>query len=420
MVRSFIFFSLGLLGLIEQHTHAADVIRLSVDDLPELVHEKNQNVAGSERLIESAQARTGHLVRSFLPSLRLDVGGETFQTGPYATWAQPYGGAELRLNLFRGGKDLLEEHARSAQVSASGGTAKQTLAGELAQARKLYWEIIYSREMVKTLGAAVDQNEKLLEMANRRIARGLSTETDRLEFQIHRSQLNEEIESLTHGVKLLQMSLSAVLGMTTDTEFLTVESVPHVHDEALLGSTFDPSSHPEVTFLKASQEVARSQGSQASRWWMPSLDAYAGYSLYTLRDRDYLAQGLRDDQVVGLRLSFELFDGFQSKVNAASLSLQADAYELQSTQRTRSVNAQVEVAKEALKHDHELIHRIEERIVQGQDYWKRILGEYERGVKNTGEALAAAQKYLGFQKQNIERRRDYQVTKSQLLSLLGQ
>lgn len=420
MVRPFILISLASISIFGHLAIAASTISLAPEDLPKWVREKNQNVTGSQLLVESAQGRTHHLMRSFIPELKLEAGGEAFQTGPYPTKMQPYGTAEVNINLFRGGRDLLEERSRDAQVNLSQGQALQTLANELIQARKLYWEIVFSRELIKMLESAVEQNEKLLELANRRISRGLSTETDKLEFQIHRSQLKEEIESLTHGLMLLQISLSAALGLTPDTRFTTADKIVHIHDEPLLSTAFESSTHPEVTVLKANYEIAYSQKSKTNRWWVPSLDGYAGYYLYTLRDRDYLNQKLREDQVIGFKLTFNLFDGFQSRSNARALSLEAQGFEAQAAQRALSVTAQIEVSKEDLKHDHELIHQSEERIEQGKKYLSRTLEEYNRGVKGSSDALGAAQKALEFERQYAERRRNYQLTKSGLLALLGQ
>lgn len=420
MVLKMWIFVLAVGFSVSKMTMAANVVALSADDLPKLLRSKNQNVSGAALLTEAAQARTGHLVRSYLPTLRAEAGGERFQTGTYSERTQAYGGAEVRINLFRGGRDLLEERARDSQVLVSEAGAKKAFESEITHARQLYWRLVFNKEMIRLLGKVVGNNERYLEMANRRIARGISTETDRLDFQIHRSQLKEDIESLTHENILLQISLAAVLGMESETEFKTEDNISHIHDEELLAAKFEPSTHPEVESLRANQGLFSSQRNQEYLWWTPSVDVYGGYYLYTLRERDYLSRGLRDDRVVGLKLTFNIFDGFQSTANAGAFAAQANAYEEQASQRARSVDAQVKVAKEDLKHDHELIHQSEERIEQGKKYLVRTLDEYNRGVKNSIDVLGAVQRQVAFQRQYAERRKNYQITKSGLLALLGQ
>ncbi|MEW6057106.1 MAG: TolC family protein [Bdellovibrionota bacterium] len=398
---------------------AAKTVNLTYDDLAKLVQENNKTVTGTKRFTEAAETRTGHLVRSYLPTLRAEAGGEAFQTGAYKQQTEPYGGAEARINLFRGGRDALEEDARQAQVQASNANEKRTYLSELNQARDVYWSLVFTKEMINILNDAVEQNEKALSMANRRIQRGLGTETDRLEFEIYRSQLKEEIESLEHETKLIEIRLAAIVGLDTDTRFKTPVKIEHEHDDPLIQEAYSPASHPEVVSLKASSESFYAQKSASNRWWAPSVDIYAGYYLYTLRDRDYLARRLRDDTVAGVRFTFELFDGLRSASDASAFSLQAQGYEEQADQRIKNADAHVQVAKEDLKHDHELIHNAEERIVQGKKYLARTLDEYNRGVKNSIDVLGAAQKYQSFLRQYAERRRDYKITKDGLLALMG-
>jgi len=414
-------FALGwVASLLSGGTARANaVISVQFEELPALIHQKNRNIPASERMVESAEARTGHLVRSFIPTLRADIGGEAFQTGSYPVRSEPYASAEVRLNVYRGGRDSLEQDARLAQLEGVRSSSKQIFRDELEEARVLFWELVHTRERIARLKGAVEQNEEILKLANRRILRGLSTDTDRIEFEIHRSQLIEELESLQHGLLILELRFGSLLGSPADTRFTTLERIPHVHDEALLQSEFEPLGHPSVVALTAGSSVADAQKSQASRWWLPSLDLYAGNYLYTLRDRDYLSLGVRDDQVVGVRLSFDILDGFQAQAQARALALQVSALELQTEQRKYAIRGEFEVTRESLKHDHELIHRSEERMRQGQESLKRTRGEYERGVKTSLEALAVLQRQIQFERQDAERRRDYQVTQMRLLALLG-
>lgn len=395
-----------------------EAVELRFEDLPRLVREKNQAVAGAGLLVESARARDGHLGRSFLPSVALDGGGEHLQTGPYSARTQPYGQVEGRLNLYRGGRDRLEAEVRGRETALAAGDAERVLAEELEAARALYWELVCDRETAKVVADARARNEKHLEMAARRIARGLATETDRLDFEIHRSQLDEELDSLAHAVLLRQLLLAAALGLPPQTKLNTPDKIEHAHDEALLEAAFDPASHPEASALEARRQRVELERAQERRWWTPSVDAYGGYGLYTLRERDYLSRSLRDDTAVGVRLSLGVFDGLRSRAEASALALKAQGLARQRTQRELALDARVRAAKEYLKHDDELVHWAEARIEQGRRYLALTLGEYERGVKNSADVLAAAQKHLAFTRQHADRRRDYELAKAALSALL--
>src|SRR5687767_2995642 len=112
----------------------AEVIELKFEDLPQLLQERNQAVQGSQLSVQASQQRTGHLLRSFLPTLSLDAGGEHFQTGSYPAKTEPYAFLETRINLFRGGRDRIEENVRMSQVIFAEAQAKKTLIEELTDA----------------------------------------------------------------------------------------------------------------------------------------------------------------------------------------------------------------------------------------------------------------------------------------------
>lgn len=398
---------------------AAEPMKLAAEDLPRIVRERNLDVAGAQRLVEAAEARIGHLRRSYLPTVRAEAGGERFQTGAHETRTEPYGGVEARMNLFRGGKDALEEKVRRARREGAVAGVGKTAASDLLEARGTYWNLVALRESAELVSVALERNEENLKAAEKRIGAGLAAETDRLEFVIYRGQLNEELASITHEMELVQISLTALLGLPIETRFKTADAIAHAHDEDLLAATYEPDSYPEVRSLRAGQGASENQGLLNGRWWAPTLDLYGGRSLYTLRDRDYRSQALRDDTYGGARLSLALFD-YSSKDEARALSKQAEGYGLQAEHKAVLLRAQVERAKEEMKHLHELIHNGEERIEQGKKYLAAVRDEYRRGVKNSLDVLGASQRYLSFERQYADRRRDYQTAKASLLSLLGQ
>jgi outer membrane protein len=410
-----------LLPFLAMGAAAAQAAPMSLrfEDLPRLVRDGNQEVQGAYAMSDAAERRTGYWTRSFIPTLELQGGIETFETGIYRMLTQPYGAIEARWNLFRGGRDLLEDRVRQAEVELSSMQARQAYRRDLLDARKEFWTLVHQREQIAILKKALEQNERYLVAASRRSSRGLTTGTDSLDFKIQASQLREEIESLEHATLLTRIKLLALLGFSDEGPVGTVESVEHVHDEVLLAAKSRVDAHPGVAGLHANETVQRSRATQSGRWWLPSVDLYGGYYLYTLRERDYLDQSLRSDIAGGVRVSIALFDGLQSRSESASHARQAEGLALQASQRARAVAATTRVAQEDMKHEHELIHEAEERIDQGETYLRLTVGEYDRGVKNSPDVLSAFQRLLGFRRRYAELKFNYQVAKAELLAALG-
>lgn len=395
----------------------AETVALRPEELPELVR-RSEAARAAELEGAAAAARTGHLGRSWLPAARLEGGGERFTTRDEPARTQPYAGGELSLNVFRGGKDLLDERAREAESEAAGARARLRYAERLAEARRRYWSVAASSETAALLEAALARNERYQELAERRIRGGLATPTDRLEFQIQASQLREELDVVRADAAVSEAALAALLGAPAGTRFSVAAPVPHEHDEA-------PAARPEadgplVRAAAAEGRAAAARASSARLWWAPEAELYGGYQLYTFRERELDDRRLRDDRFVGARVSLPLFDGLRGASESRARRRESEALGAAARQSERDFTAAVSAARTRLELLHRLIHVAEERIGQGREYERSVLDEYGRGVKNSLDLLAAGQKSLAFQRQHVERRRDYQLERAGLLALTGE
>jgi outer membrane protein TolC len=398
---------------------STEVIELNFEDLPHLLQEKNLTIRGVGLSVQAAEYRTGYLTRSYLPTLALDTGGEHFQTGSYPIRTEPYAFLETRINLYRGGKDSLEDSIRQDQVGITRAQAQRTSTEELTDARKTYWTLIYQREMAHVLKDALQENEKNLASAKQRIQRGVTSDTDRVDFEINQDLFQEELSSIEHEIELTQIKLRSFFSWPENKWIETPHLISHTHDETLLEAQIPAGAHPDVAQTKATSEMVLHQSSQANRWWTPTVDVYGGYYLYTLRDRDYLDVGRRDDLVAGIRFSIPLFDGLQSRANAISSALQSEAWEAQAQQKEKTIQAKLKIAQEEVKHHHELTHIAETRIQKGAKYLSQTLSEYRRGVKNFSDLQGALQRQISFKRRYAEIKRDYQLFRADLLALLN-
>lgn len=369
---------------------------------------------------EAENVKKGYLGRSFLPSLTFEVGQERFQTGRYQTYNNPYGMLEARFNLFRGGRDSLESDARNLLAKIGSFNLDSASRIEINKIRKLQWQIIYNNELIRILEDEKKENSRIKDQATIRSRSGVATRSDSLEFTIHNSEVEEAIESLLHENKILKVGLLPLLGLDSEEGLSFPDTLEHEHNEELLNKRYSSDQNPMVAKLRAEHESFDLQKKSLNRWWTPSLDLYGGYYLYTLRDRDYLAINARDDKVVGLRLTFELFDGMRSYNQATSTQYQAESKLLMAKYQQKQTDAQFIMYQEDLKHTHEVMHYIEDRIKKSKDFLKVTLQEYDRGVKNSLDALTAMQRYYRYEKQYLEKKKDYQTTKADLLALLGE
>jgi outer membrane protein TolC len=216
------------------------------------------------------------------------------------------------------------------------------------------------------------------------------------------------------------VALLPLLGLDSDESLKFTQTLEHEHDLELLNKKFSSKAHPQVARLNSEYESFVLQKKSVNMWWTPSLDLYGGYYLYTLRDRDYSSQVDRDDRVLGLRLTFELFDGLKSYNQGTATHYQAESKRLMARHVERQTDAQYIMYQEDIKHTHEVMHYVEDRINKSKEYLKVTLQEYDRGVKNSLDALTAMQRYYRYEKQYLEKKKEYQIVKADLMAITGE
>lgn len=386
----------------------------------ENVLKKNLAVHSFGKTKEAEEARKGYLGRSFYPILILELGQEKFQTGTYKSRSEPYGLIEARFNLFRGGRDEIESNIRDLNAQIAENNRNLALRGEINKIRKLQFQIMFNNELISILEKELEVNKRLKAGALQRAKSGITTRSDTLEFTIHESELMESIESLHHENKILYIGLKPLLGLGPEEELEFTAVLEHQHDDELIKKSYSFNKHPEVETLNAEFERLENQKKSSQRWWTPSLDLYGGYYLYTLRDRDYLAIREREDRVVGLRLTMELFDGRKGSTEATATSYQSESKRIMARHTEKQTEAKFIMLKEELMHTHEVMHYVLDRIKKSKDYLNLTMKEYDRGVKNSLDALTAMQRYYRFEKEYLEKKKEYQVIKADLLAIIGE
>lgn len=398
----------------------AETISVSFGDLPRMIWDQNRRVEGERDFLEESKRRQGHLQRSFLPKVNVEGGGETFKTGPYSTRSEPHGGAEATINLFRGGRDRLEENVRAANTRSASASVQDVYLRELMDARRTYLELLYQQEMLQLARESLQQNRRYKALALKRIEGGLATATDRLEFEMTLVELSQEVARHEVEVAASENRLAAQLHLPAGTTFNIHKMNQHDEHDFLLKKEFRPDTHRQVQILKAQKDAAYNEMKRRNRWWTPAVEVGGGYALYTLREREYTEWRDRREGVVGINVRLQPFDGLHAHSEARAAAQKMKGYETWADQTSRNLESDYESERQRMELLHRLLHQGEQGVVQGRTYLDRTLSEYTDGVKNSTDVIVATQKYFDFRKRYVTLRRDYQLARSNLMSLLGE
>ena len=90
-------------------------------------------------------------------------------------------------------------------------------------------------------------------------------------------------------------------------------------------------------------------------------------------------------------------------------------------QKLNRLRRETEAAEHEIRHDmrflHELIHDADRDVQTAERFVKLTLTEYNRGVKNGPDLLAASERYFEFRQRRTELFRSYYEAQAELLAL---
>lgn len=393
--------------------------RVSYEELPRLVEERNENVEAASLHVAAQKERTGRLIRSFLPSLSAQLGGEEFKVGSNPSDRQNYWRIETSLNLYDGGRDRLEDTLRDSHLALAKAGQVGELQRELKEAKQAFWSAIAISKLIGEKKEALEKNETNLKSARRRAGAGISTTADAAQFEIHKVGLQREQRKLEHEYDVVLNRLSVAIALDEHENVELVGGFPEISALPPL-KTFS-SAERQLT-VRTSRELQRAEdlrAQQSSRWWHPRLDAYASYGVPSLTDEYTRALRHENEWTAGLKLKIDLGQGFEARREAAAKNAESASLQRRAAHAAREAVAADHEHRHELSILTELIASADADVERGLKFLKLTESEYARGVKNGPDLLDAFRKYFEIRERRIENYRDYFQIKSELESMLA-
>lgn len=389
------------------------------DDLPQLIQNQNLGIQGNQKFTDAAKSKTNHLGRSFLPQIQAYGGGEIFQTLNQPKKSQPTAGIEGKINLLEGGRDAIEESIRKNTAKLKNTETQQKYFTELYRARELFVEILFFKEIQSFHKEAFQRNQRNINLVKQRIDAGLTTQTDKIDFEIEQNNLQQELALIDEELEHSFEDLQTILGFSLDKNINIKGKLDHQHHDPIFKAKFEPESHIEIALLENISKDLALRKKKENLWWAPSLDIYSGYHLYSFRKKEETSIAHRDEFVAGVKLKMNLFDGLKSQNQAKSLKLKQKGIDLLSQQKKKEVEVHFRELKHTLQVRHDLTHQADEAVVQTKTFLELTQEEYERGIKNSSDLLNASQRILTQKKRAAQIRKDFLMIKNEMMTFLG-
>lgn len=410
---------LSFLNLMSSICLAQTAKTIHFEDLPKLVRERNDNVRAAEIIHQAQKERSGYLTRSFLPKVSATAGHEKYQIGSDPSENQGYWMVEGRVNIYRGGRDKLESEVRHSNEKIAKYEFTRDYQSELKEARRSYWKLVSVGKLIKDRKEALKANENYIKSSRRRTGAGISTNADTLQFELHRTMLQQDIKKLTLEQDLLRNRLSVAIGWDEHETINVAEDFPHPPDNKPDVPPLKPEANTSLQIAAAQEKRERARSKQGKSWWLPHVDIYSSYGVPSLSDEHVLAVRKETEWTAGVQIGIDLGAGLETRNEGRAKELEAKAERLKSKHRQREVTA----ADHELRHDlillHELIHDADRDISRAETFLKLTYSEYNRGVKNGPDLLEALKGLYEFRERRTSLYREYHETQSSLLELMA-
>lgn len=405
--------------VLSASAHEGDSSHLiKFDDLPTLVREMNDNVQAAHLTLKAEKKRKGYLIRSFLPQLALDYGGEQFKGGTDTLKRQPYWKVEAQLNLYRGGRDRLENSVRNLNVEIARTSYSSEYQQELKEARQNYWRLISVANLLKDKKEAIERNEQNINKAKKRLGSGSATSADIVQFELKRTLLNQDLKQLQIQGDLLKNELSVAVGLDRHRDLQVEPEFTHPKEE-LDVKELAPNQALDVQILNQKELVMDLKRKESSRWWHPRIDLYSNYGLPALSE-DYVGALEKENEwAAGIRISLNLGDGFESYSEASARKFEVYALKKRTAQKERELVAMDHELRHDLNILHNLLHDTENDVVNAEKFLKLTEEEYRKGVKNGPDLLMAFQQLYDFRQRRVDLYRNYYEVHAELMALLA-
>lgn len=397
------------------------VQRIRYEDLPQLVSEHNEVVDSARLLVAAQEERSGQLARSFFPKVSVFGGVERFHTESLAAEQKGHWTVEADVNLFRGGRDHIENEIQRQHLSRSKAQFSVDLANEILEAKTAYWRLLALNQKNAELKEELQRNETNLKSSRRRIGAGLTTGADATQFELNRTLLERKVADLELSLRIERNHLAVAIGID-DASLIEVDPgfpsiPPTLTTEAPESQTKSIATSARIQVYSRQAEIGDLLAQRQGRWWLPQLDLYASTGLPSLSTETDRALAGEKEWTLGLRLTLDLGAGFNERVEYLAQQKESLASRRQADHVARELIGRERELTHLLKNIFDLLALSERHTKMAESFLNLTLGEYNRGVKNGPDLMEATRQYFEFRQSRIDLMRDFFSTQAELEAL---
>ncbi len=366
--------------------HAQAPKSLSLADIKTYAVANNFGVKAETAKVDEAKAQTQVSRAPFYPKLSAVTGPE-IQSDANKRSTETLGYLEGKWNIFRGAADRLNvEIGQLNQSIAESNLKRAQFELELA-VEDLFYRYLALSTKLQHFGEALETNDRHRGYIRKKRQSGMASQADTMEFELRDSFLKSEINVITQDREEARIGLIRLMGPNV-TAFEPQGALPHMHLKIPLSKFLSQiNSTSELVKASSLKSAVGSIGQKAARsGWLPAVDLETRYG----RLQQGIAPELEGPAFYGtLLLKWEFFSGFETTGKILEAKARASQFENEFRQRLLTAMSDAEISYGRLKSIEERVHVEERNEANAAIYYKSVLEEYRRGIKNGADLKIA-------------------------------
>lgn len=298
-------------------------------------------------------------------------------------------GVKGQLNLFNGGRDILNREMAEIGVDISQLDRQQIENSLVSTAISAYYDALAVKEFIAIAQESVSTVETQLKMMRVRFQAGAVLKSDILSLEVRLAQAKEEVVRTQNGYKMALTALANILGVAPDRDVQLKKSdmkprnLPYTYDQ---GMVYGLKHRPEIRKVREQVRQARMALDVARSEYLPRVDLQ---SKYYIDSPDIDLDVERENWTIGVLLNWDVFTGFSTmaKIRQAYAALE----EILSGDRKALLGVKMDIKNAYLKLEEAKarLEVTETSVAQSEESLQLVKKQYEEGAATITRYLEA-------------------------------
>jgi outer membrane protein TolC len=297
-------------------------------------------------------------------------------------------GALIKWNPFTFGQRTAAIEKATAQFEQANAAFNEQLFQHQYSAINIYLQVVYCKQVLKSLQANINRNKVSLEQALVLAKNGLRPGIDTTQFQAAIVQAEMDHLQTERTCQQEMIELTRLTGDDKQNETIVLtDTLSNQNAFFLIDTTFSIDQHPLYQNLQAQKKVTEADLKEIQKSWVPQLDiwgnAYARGSGIDATGHVDKSQGLglsRTNAGVGVQLSFPVLQYSKVKIKKQQSQSLLQADEARLSQARLDISKQIETAVMQYQQDVKIANKSPELLRSATAVYEGLKLSYEAGL----------------------------------------